>query len=230
MPKPIDWLKFSTLLQRAVSDGATFAPPTCEWDVSLHCERPYYVSLETYKPPDAVSPVVTHSSFNVYWLNMATPCRKCQTCLDNRRSLWSRRAVYEIARAPRTWFCTFTISPEWRFRFASRAKSMDYHKSYGEISKEITKYFKRLRKAGFKFRYLLVAEAHKDGYPHLHALIHEVSAPIPKRWLQAEWPYGYTTFKLVEDQRAARYISKYLAKDTRARVRASQHYGLVFEV
>ena len=99
---------------------------------------------------------------------------------------------------------------------------MDSHKV---ISAELTKYFKRLRKSGLKFRYVLVTEAHKDGYPHYHALIHEVSAQIPKSRLQADWPYGFTTFKLVKDTKAAYYITKYLVKDARTRIRASGKYG-----
>lgn len=131
----------------------------------------------------------------------------------------------EMKSSFRTWMGTFTINPHHRFMFSVRAGSRDYHASHREISKEITKYLKRLRKAGFKFRYVVVAEAHKDGYPHLHMLLHEVSAPIPKSRLQAEWPYGFTTFKLVKDRAATFYVAKYLAKDARTRIRASLRYG-----
>lgn len=99
---------------------------------------------------------------------------------------------------------------------------MDTH---GIVSKELTKYFKRLRKKGAEFRFVLVAEAHKDGYPHFHALLHERDAVITKSTLQGEWPYGFTTCKLVKDERAAHYVAKYLAKDARTRIRASLHYG-----
>ena len=72
---------------------------------------------------------------------------------------------------------------------------------------------------------MMVAEAHKDGYPHIHLLVHEVFQPIPKREIERQWPYGFTKVKLVQDQAAANYVAKYLAKDMRTRVRASQHYG-----
>jgi len=93
------------------------------------------------------------------------------------------------------------------------------------ISKELTKYFKRLRKKGAQFRFVLVAEAHKDGYPHFHALLHEKGPMITKSTLQGEWPYGFTSAKLVKDDRAALYVAKYLAKDARTRIRASLQYG-----
>ena len=91
----------------------------------------------------------------------------------------------------------------------------------------MTKMFKRLRKDGYNFRYLYVLEAHKDGYPHVHMLVHEVSAQIPKRALGAQWPYGFSSFKLVDDPRAASYITKYLVKDMRSKIRASQKYGVI---
>jgi len=104
---------------------------------------------------------------------------------------------------------------------------MDYFASYKVISKQMTLYWKRLRKAKHRFRYMMAAEAHQSGYPHIHALVHEVSAPIPKRILQEEWPFGFTHCKLVRNgPKAAWYVSKYLSKDMRTRVRASQHYGL----
>jgi len=162
---------------------------------------------------------------NTRFLRIFTPCRKCAVCLENRRKLWASRARYEVKRSPRTWFITLTINPQARFLFSCRAGSMNYHASYGEISKEVTKMFKRMRKAGHRFRYMMVAEAHKDGYPHIHILMHEVSQPIPKREIQRQWDYGFTVVKLVKDQAAANYVAKYLSKDMRTRVRASQEYG-----
>lgn len=159
------------------------------------------------------------------FLRILRPCRKCPVCLENRRKFWAQRARYEVNRSPRTWFVTLTINPQWRFIFSCRAKSTDYFASYGEISKEVTKFFKRLRKAGHVFKYMMVAEAHKDGYPHIHLLVHEVSQPIPKREIERQWNYGFTKVKLVKNQAAAYYVAKYLAKDMRTRVRASQHYG-----
>jgi hypothetical protein len=191
----------------------------------MGCDQPFEVVLESCPSTDPVRPEQHYVSGAVRWIYIHTPCRRCPRCLANRQKLWRKRAMYEYKRAPRTWFLTLTIAPEWRFRFSLMAGSTDYHASYGIISKEMTKYWKRLRKAGYKFRYLMVAESHKDGYPHIHALVNEVSAPIPKRELQAQWPYGLTNVKLVEDVKAAMYITKYMAKDMRTRVRASQHYG-----
>lgn len=161
------------------------------------------------------------------YIIIATPCRKCEMCLRNRQRLWAARARTEIKLATRTWFGTLTINPHWRFILSCRSGSRDFHQSYREVGKEVTKFFKRLRKAGHVFRYVVVMEAHKNGYPHVHLFIHEVSTAIPKREMQSQWHLGYSSFKLVDgnDRKAASYVTKYLSKDARHRIRGSIKYG-----
>jgi len=222
---PVDWLRFVYYASASMRTGSQPVGRKIVWDVSLGCHKPYPVLLASQPPENACSPLQWLKEGEKFWLQMETPCRKCEKCLENRRRLWRGRMQQELGASFRTWFGTLTINPHHRFIFSVRAGSRDYHASHREISKEVTKYFKRLRKAGYKFRYVVVAEAHKDGYPHLHMLVHEVSAPIPKKRLQDEWPYGFTTFKLVNDRAATFYVAKYLAKDARTRIRASLHYG-----
>lgn len=161
------------------------------------------------------------------------PCRKCGVCLRRRELLWRRRAQVEVARASRTWFCTFTINPENRFRIDCARHSvgsdddafMDRH---ARLSREFTLYFKRVRKTSrVGIRYLLVAEQHEDGWPHYHALLHEAGQPVTKRLLESEWLLGFTHFKLIPfaDMAVARYVTKYIAKQALARIRASLRYG-----
>lgn len=223
--KYIEWVKFSYFVQQAIASGATPSLTSVKWDVSGGCSNPYTIALASGTSPDAHTVRVDIPDKGVRWIDIETPCRKCDRCLRNRRNLWRRRMIHEVKQSNRVWFGTLTINPHHRFIFSLRAGSRDYIASHQEISKELTKYFKRLRKAGYIFRYCVVAEAHKDGYPHLHMLVHEVSAPIPKSRLQAEWPFGFTTFKLVKDFDAVHYVAKYLAKDARTRIRASLRYG-----
>jgi len=223
--KFIDFNRFTTLFLHALKSGATMSATSALWDISMGCSKPYLITVASHPPENGYMPSQVIVDGKTRWLDIETPCRKCQTCLENRRRLWRRRAVQEIVQSNRTWMGTLTISPHQRFMFSLQAGSRDYHASIGIIGKEMTKYYKRLRKADYKFRYLQVAEAHKDGYPHIHVLIHEVSSPIPKSRLQSELPHGFTNFKLVKDQSAAYYVAKYLAKDARTRIRASQQYG-----
>lgn len=163
------------------------------------------------------------------------PCRKCPVCLRHRAKKWRERSKVELVYSTRTWFATFTINPHNRFLIdVKRSRNGDdttddsFLGRHAQISREFTLYFKRLRKkTRAPLRYLLVAECHKDGWPHYHALIHERGRPVTKRELEAEWSLGFTNFKLcpLSDPKIAFYITKYIAKQALARIRASLRYG-----
>lgn len=113
-------------------------------------------------------------------------------------------------------------------RWAELSPAEQFQARHQEISRDLTTWLKRVRKqSGARLRYLLVAEAHKSGLPHYHALIHErrFSVPVTERVLRHQWNLGFSKFQLVEGSEAAWYVAKYLAKDARARVRASVRYG-----
>jgi hypothetical protein len=66
----------------------------------------------------------------------------------------------------------------------------------------------------------------------MHWLLHEDGAPILKRHLQAQWPFGFSKMKLVggdscknrSPERVAWYVAKYLGKTVQARQVASVLY------
>lgn len=174
-------------------------------------------------------------------LEMHARCRKCEQCLAHRRRLWTARAVDEIKASSRTWFGTLTVRPVDRVRiqylaerlklrasgeaFSSLDPADQYRMLSTELGKSVTKWLKLVRKTA-SFRYLLVFEAHKDGFPHMHILVHEQGTPLRKADLEAKWRLGFSHWRLVgEDTRASVYVCKYLAKDALTRVRASQSYG-----
>lgn len=98
---------------------------------------------------------------------------------------------------------------------------------HDEITKELTLWLKRVRKqSAASIRYLLVCEAHKSGLPHYHILVHQVGeVPVLKKHLE-DWPHGFTQWKLVNDLTSTSgYVTKYLLKEARARLRASVRYG-----
>lgn len=154
-------------------------------------------------------------------------CRKCEGCLIHRRNLWAARATDEIRVASRTWFVTLTVAPVHRFRLGVIAERR-WLRPGGEglndltpdelfrlqcriLSEELTLSLKRMRKKS-KFRFLAVFERHKDGFPHLHLLIHERGQRITKSAIQAEWRIGFSQCKLLDDAPgAAFYVAKYLA-------------------
>lgn len=198
------------------------------------CERPvpvYGIGL----------PSITDRSSTPLPVEMSVRCRQCAECLMHRRNLWTARAVDEVSFAPRTWFGTLTVAPTMRFQLECEAElrlhpggetlrdltpSERYRLIADYLGKEVTRYLKRLRKSGARFRYLLVFEAHKDGFPHCHLLLHEAGEPVRKKTLDLQWKYGFSRWKLVDrEPSAAVYVCKYLAKDALTRVRASGRYG-----
>lgn len=167
----------------------------------------------------------------------------CDCCRRLKAALWTARAQSETTTGLRNWFGTLTLSPAAQHQIVSRCRrrlsrggtdfdalsgSEQFAERMIEIGREITLYIKRVRKeSGAHLRYLLVAEAHRSGDPHLHMLIHEAedSSPVRYRTLSTQWKLGFTKFNLVEGAKAARYICKYISKSAQARVRASLHYG-----
>ena len=167
----------------------------------------------------------------------------CQQCLQLRSSEWRYRATSEMRESARTWFGTLTLRPEEHHKMVSRARqrlwsggtdfdALSPHEQFmermTEIGREVTLYLKRVRKeSGARVRYLLVAEAHKSGLPHLHILVHEVDVdrPVRHKTLAEQWKLGFTRFKLALDVKTASYVCKYISKALLARVRASLGYG-----
>jgi len=177
-------------------------------------------------------------------LSMSVPCRRCGPCRRFRAWLWSSRAMSEAKASTRVWMGTLTVRPEERFKLQYSAEEYAARRQVAwetldegekfirlqvELGKVVTLWLKRLRKAGHRFRYLLTFEAHKSGFPHVHVVIHELSTEIRKRVLDASWRIGFAKFKLLprgDEARAVRYVTKYIAKNGAARVRASIRYGV----
>lgn len=177
-------------------------------------------------------------------LYMSARCRQCAPCLRLRGRLWYARARAETFRSSRTWFGTLTVRPEEHLQAQLRATQRlrkragvkwsaltdreQFAERHRELSDPLTRYLKRLRKERkTSFRYLLVAEAHKSGLPHYHALIHESlnKPPLTKATLDSQWQLGFAKWRLVEGPKVVGYVTKYIAKSAEARVRASVRYG-----
>lgn len=229
------------LYGRAIAQGAVWkSPRRLFWDISGRCEGNVIIDIDSrWVEDDKAMPFVPEGDRAVrevaYFMDLKVPCRRCSACLRARAREWRIRGATEIRRSARTWFGTFTLRPEAHYHMLARARlPKDVHPEdefiarHREISKEFTKYWKRVRKySGASIRYLLVAERHKSGLPHYHALIHEVTEVdrVTHALLTAQWPFGFTRFKLVDTAQHASYVAKYLSKDAVARVRASQRYG-----
>lgn len=172
-------------------------------------------------------------------------CRKCERCLAYKKRLWTARGIAEVRMSMRTWFGTLTVAPErrlWAQMVADKKCNLARREPLSklttvertraiakELSPEVTRWLKRVRKASRSegLRYLLVTEAHKDGFPHFHVLLHERGQPVGKRLLEEQWRYGFSQFRQIPTGEIdpVRYVCKYIAKSPLTRVRASRHYG-----
>lgn len=232
---------------RAVRTAAT----SVTWNIAGSCKNPQPVPVVGRPSRHGHKYVGVPSDGVPFFVDLETRCRKCVSCLAYRQGQWTRRATSEIAfGAGRTWMLTLTVSPHWRFHAKAQASVLARSRGIADLESEdretqfryiakvmgpwITKYLKRVRKeyAGddypARFRYMIIAEPHKNGFPHFHALLHEADAgrPITYRRL-ARWSWGHIKAKLAwSAPEASGYLAKYLAKAMLTRVRASKFYGL----
>lgn len=228
----------SAIQYGGVRNGLT----SVSWDVAGSCQDPRYRVVHGKPGRDSTGSRVGLP----LEVNLRTRCRKCDKCRSLRRAQWSARARHELRNASRSWFCTFTVRPEEQYRALVLARRKAKARGLGDfdalpfdvqfkmrhdaLGPEITRYLKRLREAsGSPVRFLWVAEAHKSGAPHYHALIHERAVLLPVRhaMLSSQWKLGFSKCKLADadDDRSALYLCKYLSKSSAARVRASLRYG-----
>lgn len=246
MPRWSHYDQVARIATKALAKGGRrVSPGLVEWDIGADCEAPKMVFLvgrkealfadDKWRQADQVGQITLE-------LNMWTRCRQCRKCLAHRASLWRGRMRAEMGMASRTWFGTLTLRPdahELAFRkacvrltrsavdFDRLSEREQFAERCKEISPEITRYLKRVRKnSGAAVRHIVVSEAHQSGLPHFHALIHEYGGSVERRLLDAAWPLGFTKWRLASDERnEAAYLAKYLSKSNIARVRASLRYG-----
>ena len=214
-----------------------------EWNVNFahNCERPIQLKRS--------------ASGGALFATYRVRCRTCPPCLRASMWRWLRSMEAHIAatasKGRRTWFGTLTLRPEAQQATLHQAlvQWMQSHGSSGVpdwwddpacdyrfalhravLVREIQLYWKRLRKAGHRFKYIVVFERHKSGLPHMHWLVHEAGDRITKDALQKQWHLGFTKVKLVcaeHNRKAAYYVSKYLSKNKQSRQLASLCYDTI---
>lgn len=92
-------------------------------------------------------------------------CRKCDICKQNRINDWVGRCIAESRYADTTHSVTLTYGPD-------ENGNEDHIHSALLVYPDIQKYFKRLRKAGFKFKYLVAGEyGSEKRRAHWHMII-----------------------------------------------------------
>ena len=145
-------------------------------------------------------------------------CRKCWQCNARRVDDWVGRCIAESQTATETHSVTLTYGRD-------DEGEVNHIRTVLLTYSDVQKWFKRLRKQGYKFRYLCVGEfGSKNGRAHWHLIMFwEGRWPAfvldKEKVSQPEWDHGYGFVELVrggEDMgrsKAVRYVCKYLQKD-----------------
>lgn len=122
-----------------------------------------------------------------------------------------------VIMTPFEHFCTFTLDPKkFPHRYDISICKMAMHK-----------WLEGQRKKYGRFGYLIVAEYHKDGAIHFHALFAGYKGPISDSGVKHDnkpvynlpaWRYGFSTAKLIvqtpaDRAKVAGYLTKYITKD-----------------
>ena len=139
-------------------------------------------------------------------------CRKCERCRRNRVNDWVGRCIAEATSATTTHSVTLTYGRDEK-------NQTDHIHSALLVYSDVQKYFKKLRFAGYKFKYLIVGEyGSKNRRAHWHVLMFW-NGPSPKVELNnqqylghdAFWEWGTTYWERFSPE-SVWYVCKYLQK------------------
>lgn len=133
------------------------------------------------------------------------PCRKCWQCRENAIQDWVGRCIAQSKTSDVTVAVTLTYGGGDH----ARATVLTYS--------DVQKYFKLLRRHGYKFKFLICGEyGSEKGRAHWHAILFfdgKVPKHVIRQNFQCEyWPHGFSFW----DQpsiNAVRYVCKYIRKD-----------------
>lgn len=142
-------------------------------------------------------------------------CRKCWQCRATRINDWVGRCIAETKHAKASHAITLTYGRE--------NGEVDHFRAAWLTYSDVQKWFKRLRFAGYQFRYLLAGEyGSQKGRAHWHVLMFWQTDPPPHdlsevsgmehRFNDGFWPHGAQMWQHVTDA-SVRYVCKYINKD-----------------
>lgn len=132
-------------------------------------------------------------------------CRKCWQCIENSIQDWVGRSIAQS----KTSSATFSVTLTYGGGDVIPATVLTYP--------DIQRYFKLLRRHGYKFKYLVAGEhGTAKGRAHWHLLLF-FDGKYPKRELRERisckyWPHGWS-FWDEPNIEAIKYVCKYIKKD-----------------
>lgn len=158
------------------------------------------------------------------------PCGQCIGCRLEYSRQWAVRCMHELQMCERSCFVTLTFDEG------------HLPDSYSVSKRDLQLFFKRLRKAGWPFRYFACGEYGENfGRPHYHACLFGMdfsdrvlysvrdgvrlytSEKLDSIWGQGECKLGDVTFE------SAAYVARYVCKKITGEAAASHYKTLVLE-
>jgi len=140
-------------------------------------------------------------------IGMDMACRKCPACLKMMRVEWGNRMKLEcFGKDYFPFFTTWTFSPQ------------HYKNSEKACKADITRFWKRLRKAGHDIRYFTVIErGEHNNRLHGHTILWSRSLkqmPFHRatKILHDVWKNGIVDVQQVRSAKALSYVTKYIVK------------------
>lgn len=129
------------------------------------------------------------------------PCGQCIACRLNKARQWSIRCMHEARYHSDNAFVTLTYSSDFLPENSSLVKS------------DLQKFFKRLRKRGYIFRYYACGEyGDESGRPHYHAILFGVARDLrTQRDISDCWRFGMVHVGDVTLD-SANYVAGYVVK------------------
>lgn len=153
---------------------------------------------------------------------LVSRCRRCLTCVNHNRYIWTTRLYEESLKWERAYFITLTFKDEYLTYNDKNQMTL--------TSRDYQLFFKRLRKSGYKFKYLISGEyGPKNQRPHYHILLFTndiiddmvffknsksgvpiyISFTIDKAWHNQ----GFTAIQPVESADVVSYLTLYSSKN-----------------
>lgn len=121
--------------------------------------------------------------------NITVQCGKCPLCRHSHRMNWLMRCQQESyhTEMPNQWFVTLTYDEK---HVPRRKQIRTLYKRHPQL------FFKRLRKAGFKIKYILVGEyGSQTERPHYHCLLWTNAT---YQSIDTAWTYGAVHYRPME--------------------------------
>lgn len=137
-------------------------------------------------------------------------CRKCDRCRRNRINDWVGRCIAESRYATDTHSVTLTYGRDDQ-------DNPDHLHAALLIYSDMQNFFKRLRKAGYRFKYLVAGEyGGERRRAHWHLIIFWLGA-VPHVEMRQNfhfefWEHGHTFWEPMTD-RSVWYVCKYIQKE-----------------